>query len=46
MHDYAGVNYNTLWNVLIRDIPAIIPKIRAIHDQLPRVSLDDISKFL
>lgn len=46
VHDYAGVNYSTLWNVLIRDIPAIIPKIRAIHDQLPHVSPDDVSKFL
>ena len=47
VHDYAGVNYDTLWNVVSKDIPALLPKIRAIHDALPHETLDeDVSKFL
>ena len=47
VHDYAGVNYDTLWNVVSKDIPALLPKIKAIHDALPRETLDEgVSKFL
>ena len=47
VHDYAGVNYDTLWNVVSKDIPALLPKIKAIHDALPHETLDEgVSKFL
>ena len=47
VHDYAGVNYDTLWNVVSKDIPALLPKIKAIHDTLPHETLDEgVSKFL
>ena len=47
VHDYAGVNYDTLWNVVSKDIPALLPKIKAIHDTLPHETLDaGVSKFL
>ena len=47
VHDYAGVNYDILWNVISNDIPAIYPKIKAIHDSLPAETLsEEVSKFL
>ena len=47
VHDYAGVNYDTLWNVVSKDIPALLPKIEAIYDTLPHETLDEgVSKFL
>ena len=47
VHDYAGVNYDTLWNVVSKDIPTLLPKIKAIHDALPHETLDEgVLKFL
>lgn len=47
VHDYAGVNYDILWNVVSKDIPLLLPKIKAIHDSLPKESLDPrVSDFL
>ena len=47
VHDYAGVNFDILWNVVSKDIPALLPKIRAIHDALPHETLDKgVSEFL
>ena len=47
VHDYAGVNYDTLWNVVSKDIPALLPKIKTIHGTLPHETLDEgVSKFL
>ena len=47
VHDYAGVNYDTLWNVVSKDIPALLPKIKAIHNALPHETLDKgVSEFL
>ena len=47
VHDYAGVCYDTLWNVVSKDIPALLPKIKAIHDALPHETLDEgVSRFL
>lgn len=47
VHDYAGINFDTLWNVVSKDIPVLLPKIKAIHDTLPQASLDeDVAKFI
>ena len=47
VHDYAGINFDTLWNVVSKDIPVLLPKIKAIHDSLPQASLDeDVAKFI
>jgi len=47
VHDYAGVNYDTLWNVISKDIPLLLPKIKSIHDTLPTEPLDpSVSNFL
>ena len=47
VHDYAGINFDTLWNVVSKDIPMLLPKIKAIHDTLPQASLDeDVAKFI
>ena len=46
VHDYAGVNYDILWNVINRDIPVLAQKIRSIHDSLPKEVLDPkVSQF-
>ena len=47
VHDYAGVNFDILWNVVSKDIPALLPKIKAIHNALPHETLDKgVSEFL
>lgn len=47
VHDYAGINFDTLWNVVSKDIPVLLPKIKAIRDTLPQASLDeDVAKFI
>ena len=40
VHDYAGVNFDILWNVVSKDIPALLLKIKAIHNALPHETLD------
>jgi len=47
VHDYAGVNYDILWDVISNDIPKLLPMITAIHDSLPKETLDpSVSRFL
>ena len=40
VHDYAGVDYGILWEVVSKDVPLLLPKIKAIHSTLPTVVLD------
>ena len=47
VHDYAGVNFDILWNVISKDIPKLLPKIKSIHDALPKETLDPkVAQFL
>lgn len=47
VHDYAGVNFDILWNVVSKDIPALLLKIKAIHNALPHETLDKgVTAFL
>ena len=47
VHDYAGVNFDILWNVVSKDIPALLLKIKAIHNALPHETLDKgVAAFL
>lgn len=47
VHDYAGIDFDTLWNVVRNDIPALLPKIKAIHKTLSTATLDQgVSEFI
>jgi len=41
VHDYDEVDYDVLWEAMTIDIPALLPRIKAIVDALPPVECPD-----
>ena len=41
VHEYFGINYRTVWDVVQKDIPALRPRIEAIIQKLTGTSSDE-----
>jgi uncharacterized protein with HEPN domain len=35
IHGYLGIDNDTLWSIVVSDVPALLPKLRAIRDATP-----------
>ena len=35
IHGYLGIDNDTLWSIVVSDVPALLPKLRAIRDDTP-----------
>ena len=32
VHGYLGIDNDTLWSIVVSDVPALLPKLRAVND--------------
>ena len=48
VHDYAGINYDILWDAITKDVPNLLPVLRSIVASLPSTPpiSDKLGEFL